>query len=60
MSLVECAVIAWYLYVALGTVFALTRARRAVTATLLVVALYAILKAYHVVVFATTLYSSPR
>jgi len=60
VSLVECAVIAWYLYVALGTVFALTRARRAVTATLLVVALYAILKAYHVVVFATTLYSSPR
>ena len=32
----------------------------AVTAALLVIALYVILKAYHVVVFVTTLYSSPR
>jgi Protein of unknown function (DUF3667) len=55
---VEAAVMGWYLYVALGTVFALSRSRRVLTVILLIAALYVILKAYHVVVFAVTLYST--
>lgn len=54
----EGIVLGWYLYVALDTVFGLSRARRLVTVVVLVAALYVILKAYHVVVFATTLYST--
>jgi Protein of unknown function (DUF3667) len=54
----EGAVLAWYLYVALDTVFALSRPRRIITVLALVAALYVILKAYHVVVFAVTLYST--
>jgi hypothetical protein len=50
--------LAWYLYVALDTVFALSRPRRIITVLALVAALYVILKAYHVVVFAVTLYST--
>jgi hypothetical protein len=57
VSALEAAVLAWYIYVALGTVFGLSRVRRLATALALVAALYVILKAYHVVVFATTLYS---
>jgi hypothetical protein len=55
---VEAAVVAWYLYVALGAVFNLSGPRRALTIVVLIGALYAILKAYHVVVFAVTLYST--
>jgi hypothetical protein len=55
---IEGAGLAAYLYVALGTVFAMSRLRRAVTVVGLILALYAILKAYHVVVFAVTLYST--
>jgi hypothetical protein len=47
-----------YLYVALGTVFGLSRLRRSITAVALILALYVILKAYHAVVFAVTLYST--
>ncbi len=54
----EGAVLAWYLCVALDTVFGLPRLRRAITVLVLVAALYVILKAYHVVVFAVTLYST--
>ena len=57
VSLLEGGVLAWYLYIALDTVFGLSRLRRAVTVLALVAALYYILKAYHVVVFAATLYS---
>jgi hypothetical protein len=53
----EGGVLAWYLYVALDAVFGLSRLRRAITVLALVAALYAFLKAYHVVVFAVTLYS---
>jgi Protein of unknown function (DUF3667) len=53
----EAGMLAWYLYVALGTVFGLSTLRRLLTVPVLVWALLVILKAYHVVVFATTLYS---
>jgi Protein of unknown function (DUF3667) len=53
----EAGMLAWYLYVALGTVFALSMVRRSVTVLMLVAALYVILKAYHAVVFTATLYS---
>jgi hypothetical protein len=58
VTCLEGAVLAWYLYVALDTVFGLSKLRRAITALALVAALYEILKAYHVVVFAVTLYST--
>jgi hypothetical protein len=54
----EGAVLAWYLHVALDTVFALSTLRRAITVLALVAALYVILKAYHLVVFVMTLYST--
>jgi hypothetical protein len=54
----EAAVLGWYLYVALDTVFGLSKLRRLLTAFALIAALYVILKAYHVVVFAATLYST--
>jgi len=54
----EAAVLGWYLYVALDTVFGLSRPRRLLMVIALVAALYVILKAYHVVVFAATLYST--
>jgi hypothetical protein len=54
----EVAVLAWYLYVALDTVFGMSRLRRLLSVFLLVWALLVILKAYHVVVFAATLYST--
>ena len=54
----EIAVIAWYMYVALETVFGLGTLRRALTTLALVAALYVILKLYHVVVFVMTLYST--
>lgn len=57
VTALEAAVLAWYLYVALNTVFGLSWVRRAVMVAVLVAALYGILKAYHVVVFAVTLYS---
>ena len=53
----ECAVLAWYLYVALGTVFGVSTPRRLVAVPVLVAALYVMLKAYHAVVFVATLYS---
>ena len=53
----EVAGLGWYLYVALDTVFGISRLRRAVTVLVLVASLYYLLKAYHVVVFAATLYS---
>ena len=58
VSGLEAAVLAWYLYVALDTVFGLSRLRRLLSVFLLVGALFVILKAYHVVVFAVTLYST--
>lgn len=58
ITALEGAVLAWYLYVALGTVFGLPMLRRLITVAVLVAALYVILKAYHVVVFAATLYST--
>jgi len=58
ISSLEAAAFGWYLYVALGTVFALSRTRRLVGAFALIAALYVILKIYHVVVFAATLYST--
>jgi len=58
VSGLEAAVLGGYLYVALDTVFGLSRPRRVVTAIALVATLYVILKAYHVVVFAATLYST--
>ena len=54
----EGAVLGWYLYGALETVFGLSKLRRLLTVFALVAALYAILKAYHVVVFVATLYST--
>ena len=53
----EAAVRGWYLYVALDTVFGISRLRRAVTVLVLLASLYYLLKAYHVVVFTATLYS---
>jgi len=53
----EAAVLAWYLYVALGTVFGMSVLRRLLTVPVLIAALYVILMAYHVVVFVATLYS---
>jgi hypothetical protein len=47
-----------YLYAALNTVFGLSRPRRILMVIALVATLYVILKAYHVVVFAATLYST--
>jgi|GEM_PF-2240108 len=58
VTCLEGAVLAWYLYVALDTVFGLSKLRRAITVLALVAALYVILIAYHVVVFAVTLYST--
>jgi hypothetical protein len=58
VSGLEAAVLAWYLYVALDTVFGLSRLRRLFSVLSLVAALFVILKAYHVVVFAATLYST--
>jgi Protein of unknown function (DUF3667) len=54
----EAAVLAWYLYVALDTVFGLPRLRRLLSVAALLAAVYAILKAYHAIVFAVTLYST--
>jgi hypothetical protein len=54
----EAAGLAWYLYLALDRVFGLPRLRRSITVVVLIAALYVILKAYHVVVFAVTLYST--
>jgi hypothetical protein len=58
LTSLEAAGLAWYLYVALDTVFRLPRLRRSITVVVLVAALYVILSAYHVVVFAATLYST--
>ena len=58
VSSLEAAVLGWYLYVALNTVFGLSRLRRVLMVIALVAMLYVILKAYHVVVFAATLYST--
>jgi hypothetical protein len=58
VSGLEAAVLGWYLYVALNTVFGLSRPRRVLMVIALVATLYVILKAYHVVVFAATLYST--
>jgi hypothetical protein len=58
VSGLEVAAMAWYLHVALGTVFGLSMFRRTVTAAALMAAVYAILLAYHAVVFAVTLYST--
>jgi hypothetical protein len=58
VSSVEAAVLGWYLYAALNTVFGLSRPRRVLMTIALVAALFVILKAYHVVVFAVTLYST--
>lgn len=58
VSALEAAVLGWYIYVALGTVFGLTRPRRLVMVVALIAALYVILLVYHVVVFAATLYST--
>jgi hypothetical protein len=58
VSGVEAAVLGWYIYVALDTVFGLSRPRRLLMVIALIAALYVILLAYHVVVFATTLYST--
>jgi Protein of unknown function (DUF3667) len=57
VSSVEAAVLGWFLFVALGTVYNLSRVRRLLMVVALIVALFGILKAYHVVVFAATLYS---
>jgi Protein of unknown function (DUF3667) len=57
ITALEAGMLAWYLYVALDTVFGLSVLRRFLTVPVLVFALLVILKAYHVVVFATTLYS---
>jgi hypothetical protein len=58
VSGLEAAVLGWYIYVALDTVFGLTRPRRLLMVIVLIAALYVILLAYHVVVFAATLYST--
>jgi len=57
VTAVEAAMLGWYIYVALDTAFHLSRLRRAVTTVALIAALFYILKAYHAVVFAATLYS---
>jgi hypothetical protein len=54
----EAAVLGWYFYVALDAVFGLSKLRLLLTVFALIAALYVILKAYHVVVFAATLYST--
>jgi hypothetical protein len=58
VSGLEAAVLGWYIYVALDTVFGLSRPRRLFMVIALVAALYVILLAYHAVVFAATLYST--
>jgi hypothetical protein len=58
ITAIEAGGLAWYIYLALGTVFGLSRLRRSMTAVALILALYVILKAYHAVVFAVTLYST--
>jgi hypothetical protein len=58
VSGIAAAVLGWYLYAALNTVFGLSRPRRVLMVIALVATLYVILKAYHVVVFAATLYST--
>lgn len=57
ITTLEAGVLAWYLYVALGTVFGLSMLRRLLMVPALLWALLLILQAYHLVVFATTLYS---
>lgn len=57
ITALEAAVLAWYLHVALGTVFRLSALRRAASVVALIAALFYILKAYHFVVFVVTLYS---
>jgi hypothetical protein len=59
VTTVEVGGFAWYLYRASGTVFGLRPLRRLVTVIALIAALNYILKAYHVVVFAVTLYATP-
>ena len=56
---VEAGGLAWYIYAAAGTVFGMKPLRRFITVVALIAVLYVILKAYHVVVFAVTLYSTP-
>jgi hypothetical protein len=58
ISGLEAGVLGWYLYEALKTVYGLSRLRRSITSISLIVALWVILKVYHVVVFAVTLYST--
>ncbi len=58
VTALEVSVLAWYLYVALDTVFGLSRPRRLLSVPVLVAALYVILEAYHAIVFAATLYST--
>ncbi len=58
VSGIAAAVLGWYLYAALNTVFGLSRPRRVLMVIALVATLYVILKAYHAVVFAATLYST--
>ncbi len=58
VSGLEAAVVGWYIYVALDTVFGLRKPRRLLMVIALIAALYVILLAYHVVVFAATLYST--
>jgi hypothetical protein len=57
VTAVEAAMLGWYIYVALDNAFSLSRLRRAATTLALIAALFYILKAYHAVVFAVTLYS---
>lgn len=57
VTAVEAAMLGWYIYVALDTAFGLSRLRRAATTLALIAALFYILRAYHAVVFAVTLYS---
>jgi hypothetical protein len=58
VTAVEAAGIAWYLYIALDTMFGMSWLRRPITVVALIAALYVILKAYRVVVLAVTLYST--
>jgi hypothetical protein len=58
VTAIEAIGLAAYLYIALGTVFGLSWLRRSITVVVLILALYVILKAYHAVVFAVTLYST--
>ena len=58
VTAIEALGLGAYLYVALGTVFGLSRLRRSITTVVLILALYVILKGYHAVVFAVTLYST--